>query len=300
MFLTIFIYCALIGFVILSLSKAYQFAKMPMHSRFELYPVPKEAGGEGNNRGHYGGSYYEELEWYNKPRKVSHFNEIVDMMKEMLFIKILFVNQNRQWWVCYALHLGIYLLFAWTALLLVGAVTELMGCTVAAGAGGWGSLVYYVTLVLGIVGAVLVALGSIGMVLKRIASETLNNYTTPQDYFNLLFIFAVSVSGLIVWQADIGFAYGRDIFLALLTATPLQADLALTVHVVLLGLLLVYIPLTKMSHYVGKYFVFHDVIWSNDPNLKGSKTEAMVKGALKYKPKNSWSAAHIAGPKDKK
>ncbi|WP_031515119.1 nitrate reductase gamma subunit [Desulfofalx alkaliphila] len=289
MFLTVFIYLSIIAFVGLSLYKAYQFSKMPMHGRWELYPVPKEPDG----KGHYGGSYYEDLEWWNKPRRVSYVGELVDMAKEMLFIKNLFVNQRRQWWICYAMHLGIYLLVLWAVMLLVGAITILSGGAVAADAGSWGALVYYVTFLSGAAGAILLAVGSIGMYLKRSFSETLNKYTTPLEYFNLFFLFVVALSGIIVWAGDIGFNYGREIMVALLTFSPIQADLALTVHILLLGAVMIYIPQTKMSHYVGKYFAFHKVLWENEPNLRNSKMERIVKEALSYKPKASWSAPHI-------
>lgn len=292
MFLTVFVYASIIGFLGLSLYKAYKFSSMPMHSRWELYPVPKEPG----ERGHYGGSYYEDVEWWNKPRKISLAGEIIDMMKEMLFIKNLFVNQRRQWWICYALHLGIYMLFLWTAMLAVGAITIISGTEVAAAAGGWGGLVYYITFLSGAAGAILLAIGSIGMYFKRAFSDTLSKYTTPQEYFNLLFLFAVAASGIMVWVGDIGFNYGRDIMIALFTFSPIQADLALTVHILLLGAVMLYIPQTKMSHYVGKYFAFHKVMWGNDPNVRNSDVEKMVKGALSYKPKEFWSAPHIPKP----
>lgn len=289
MFLTVFAYLSVAAFIGLSLYKAHQFAKMPMHGRWELYPVPKEADG----KGHYGGSYYEDTEWWNKPRKVSHIGEIVDMLKEMLFIKNLFVNQRRQWWLCYAMHLGIYLLGLWTVMLFVGAVTELSGTPVTAYADGFAALVYYVTFISGTVGALLLTVGSIGMYLKRAFNDTLNQYTTPQEYFNLLFLFAVAVSGLVVWSGDIGFGYGREIIKAMLTFSPIEADLPLTVHILLLGAVMIYIPQTKMSHYVGKYFAFHKVLWENEPNLRNSKMEAVVKEALSFKPSETWSAPHI-------
>ncbi|MBM7855518.1 nitrate reductase gamma subunit [Desulfohalotomaculum tongense] len=291
MFLTLFTYFSILAFIGLSLLKAYEYARMPMHGRWELYPVPKE----GDGRGHYGGSYYEEYEWWNKPRKVTHAGEIVDMLKEMLFIKNLFINQRRQWWVCYSLHLGIYVLFVWTFMLFVGAVTELSGTPVAATAGVWGSLVYYVTFLAGAAGAVLLTVGAGGMFLKRMSDSTLSRYTTPQEYFNLLFLFAVAVSGLVVWSGDPGFNYGREIMMALLTFSPIQADTALTIHIILLGAVMIYIPQTKMSHYVGKYFAFHKVLWENEPNLKNSYMEEIVRDALSYKPKTgtTWSAPHI-------
>ncbi len=267
-----------------------------MHGRWELYPVPKEPG----ERGHYGGSYYEDLEWWNKPRKVSHAGEMKEMLKEMLFIKNLFVNQKRHWWISYSMHLGIYLLGLWAVLLLVGAVMELSGLhlTTAKGviANPWAGLVYYATFLSGAAGALLLTIGAAGLILRRLFNNTLSKYTTPQEYFNLLFIFAVAVSGLVVWSGDPAFQYGREILKGLLTVSPIQAGTALTVHILLLGALLIYIPQTKMSHYVAKYFSFHKVLWENEPNLKGSKTEEMVKKALRYKPKVSWSAPHIKPP----
>lgn len=248
-------------------------------------------------RGHYGGSYYEELEWWNKPRQISHAGEIKEMLKEMLFIKNLFVNQRSQWWISYAMYLGIYLLSLWTVLLLVGAVTELFGLPLSTAEGvstnPWASLVYYGTFLSGAARMLLVTIGSAGLFLRRIFDHTLSKYTTPQEYFNLLFIFAVAVSGLIVWSGNPTFNCGREIIKGLLTFSPIQADTALTVHILLLGFLLIYIPQTKMSHYVGKYFAFHNVLWENEPNLRNSKMEEIVREALSYKPKVSWSTPHI-------
>ncbi len=45
--------------------------KMPMHVRWELYPVAHEG-----ERAHYGGSYLEEVDWWKKPRKKSIWGEI--------------------------------------------------------------------------------------------------------------------------------------------------------------------------------------------------------------------------------
>jgi len=296
LFLLFFIYFSIAAFIGLSLYKFHQYARMPMHGRWELYPVPKEPG----ERGHYGGSYYEDLEWWNKPRKVSHAGEIKEMLKEMLFIKNLFVNQKRHWWISYSMHLGIYLLGLWTVLLLVGALIELSGLplTTAKGvsANPWAGLVYYATFLSGTTGALLLTIGSAGLFLRRLFNNTLSKYTSPQEYFNLFFIFAVAVSGLVVWSGDPAFNYGREIIKGLLTVSPIQAGTALTLHILLLGSLLIYIPQTKMSHYVAKYFSFHKVLWENEPNLKGSKTEEMVKKALRYKPKVSWSAPHIKPP----
>ncbi|MFZ5652058.1 MAG: respiratory nitrate reductase subunit gamma [Bacillota bacterium] len=293
MLLLFFIYFSILSFIGLSAYKFYQYARMPMHGRWELYPVPKEPG----EKGHYGGSYYEDLEWWNKPRKVSHLGEMREMLKEMLFIKNLFVNQKRHWWVSYSMHMGIYLLGLWTFLLLAGAVLELAWLPiVSAGVvntNPLAGLVYYATLISGAAGALLLTIGSAGLFLRRVFNNTLSKYTTPQEYFNLFFLFAVAVSGLVVWSGDPAFQYGREIMKGLITVSPINANTALTIHILLLGSVMIYIPQTKMSHYVAKYFAFHKVLWENEPNLRDSKMEEIVKKAMSYKPKATWSAPHI-------
>ncbi|MDK2824022.1 MAG: hypothetical protein PWQ67_178 [Clostridia bacterium] len=286
MFLLILSYVSLFAFIFLSIYKAVQYGKMPMHGRLDLYPIPKEKG-----KGHYGGSYYEEVEWWKKPRETSLLEEIIDMLKEMLFIKKLFDNQRPLWWISYSLHLGIYLLFAWTALLFIGAITELAGLAMESGH-WWAVLVYYTTFLTGTIGGLLVAFGSGALFLKRYLVPSFKKYTTVQEYFNLVFIFAVAATGLMVWTSDPGFNYGRHIAKSMLTFRPIEADAILSIHIILLGLLLIYIPLTKMSHYVGKYFSFHKVLWDNDPNLPGSEIDKKIKQAAGFKPKNNWSAPH--------
>ncbi|KJS22062.1 MAG: nitrate reductase gamma subunit [Clostridiaceae bacterium BRH_c20a] len=286
MFLLILSYVSLLAFIGLSIYKAIQYGKMPMHGRLDLYPVPKEKG-----KGHYGGSYYEVLEWWKKPRETSLFEEIVDMLKEVLFIKKLFDNQRPLWWISYSLHLGIYILFVWTALLFVGALTELAGITMGSGH-WWAVVVYHLTFITGLVGALMVAFGAGALLIKRQFVDYFKKYTTLQEYFNLAFILVVAVTGLMVWVSDPGFNYGRHIAMSMLTFSPIEASAVLSLHIILLGILLIYIPLTKMSHYVGKYFSFHKVLWDNDPNVPGSEVDKIIKEAQIAKPKNNWSAPH--------
>ncbi len=123
LFLLVFIYFSIAAFTGLSVYRVYCLVKMPLHGRWEIYPVPGEPG----ERGRYGGSYYEEVEWWNKPRRVSRAGKIMEALKEILFIRKLFVNQRRQWWLSYTMHLGIYLSFLWAVLLLTGVLMELSG-----------------------------------------------------------------------------------------------------------------------------------------------------------------------------
>ena len=279
-------------FLVLSGYKAYVFAKMPLHGRMELYPVPKEKG-----KSEYGGSYFEEVEWWRKPRELSGTGELKDMFKEMLLIKKLFQNQRSLWWVSYALHLGIYFLAAWTVLLIIGALSGLAGMPISAGGrllpGAWPAVLYYLTALCGNLGFACATFGAAALLWRRAFDPVLRKYTTPQEYFNLLLLLAALVSGLIVWLPDIFYQEARTVMADFLSLTPPQATGALTLHVILAGFMFIYIPLSKMSHYVGKYFTFHKVLWENDPNLPGSAIEKKVQAALGYKPGHAWSAPHV-------
>jgi len=57
--------------------------------------------------------------------------------------------------------------------------------------------------------------------------------------------------------------------------------------------LIAYIPLTHMSHFVGKYFAYHSIRWNDTPNLAGGPQEAKIGRLLSYNV--SWSAEHIRG-----
>ena len=291
MLLSLIAYLSILLFVGISVFKAYEFAKMPLHGRMELYPVPKEKGFE------HGGSFYEEVSWWSKPHEVSHVREIIEMFKEILFIKTLFDNQRPFWWISYALHLGIYFIMAWTMLLVVGAVSVLNGIIVAASSPSiWGLFIYYLSVATGILGLALVTLGSASLVLRRMFDSTLKKYTTPQEYFNLLLILAASVTGILAWGSDLSFHNARAVTANLVTFTPFAAGGLVTLHVILVGIMLIYIPISKMSHYVGKYFTFHTVLWDNSPNLRGSAIEQRVKKATSYRPTTTWSAPHIKAP----
>ena len=62
---------------------------------------------------------------------------------------------------------------------------------------------------------------------------------------------------------------------------------------ILMSLLLAYIPLTHMSHFIGKYFAYHSIRWNDEPNLPGGSQEKAIQEAL-GRPV-SWAASHIQG-----
>ena len=284
---------AVLLFFGLSAYKAYQYARMPLHGRMELYPVPAEEG-----RQNYGGSYMEEPEWWRKPHQVSKAAELIEMMKEMLFIKKLFEHQRSLWWISYAFHLGIYILIVWFLLVAAGALTNLAGGSVSLHHSLWTALLYYSTIVTGIAGFIMTTAGVALLLLRRIFDPVLKKYTTPLEYLNLLLLMAALASGIAVWGTDLTFEYSRQAAMGIMTLS-LSADVWMAIHLILLEVILIYIPLSKMSHYVGKYFSFHKILWENEPNVAGSIIEQKLNITAGAQNQGIWAAPHMQPPAGK-
>ncbi len=267
----VFVLAALIGFLVLSAAKFAKYSKWSTHSRFDLYPIPKETG-----RGVYGGSFYEEDEWWTKERKVDHVAEMIDVMKEMIFIRKLFVSQRGLWVPSFLFHGGIYVMLAWSICLFIPAFWPL----------DW---VVAVMNVVGVIGFGCATLGAAILLVLRITREDLRVFTTPEEYFNLIAILVVLISGIYCWTnvANVYFV-AHQVFT--LSATNLEP--IVLVHLVLMGALMIYIPISKMGHYAGKFFCFRSVFWDNNPNLAGSETEKKMKAAAAVPATTKWSAPH--------
>ncbi len=290
MCLALYIYSSLIAFMVLNIIKFRRYSRFPLPGRWELYPVP----GEGS-RFSYGGSYYEESTWWKKPRKVSRLRVIVEVVKEMFFIKRLFVNLRPVWRLSYCMHLGIYSSVIFTLMVLLGAMLPAFSAAVRGVLTD--KISYYVNILTyfwGFCGMSLLAFGSAGLLTKRLFDPGLRRYSAPLDYLHLMFLFSAAVTGLAAWGKGPGFAAHLETVKSLLVFSPVKVSGLMALHILFLGFLLVYIPVSKMSHYVGKFYSFHKVLWDNEPNLPGSKVEQKVKELFNRRPANLWSAPHTS------
>lgn len=286
--LQLFMYLSVIVMIVGTLYKAIKIARMPLHVRWDLYPIPHEKGKE-----HYGGSYYEELDWWTKPIETSASNELKEMSKEIFLIQSLFRHNRPLWIFSLPFHTGLYLLIGYMALLAGGAIYEFAGMSILATAGGIGAIVHYLTVALGTSGFILGAFGAFGLLLSRMFNPNLRQMSNRSDYFNLILLLAVFVSGIISWATvDKDFTIARAFTGSLITFGAVGTlPTALVWHEILAGLFFLYLPFTHMTHFVGKYFTFHKVRWEDHPNIRGGKIEETITSALGYKIK--WSAPHI-------
>jgi nitrate reductase gamma subunit len=245
--------------------------------------VPHEKG-----KGHYGGSFFEEYEWWTKPRERSLVSELVYMLQEIVFLKSVFENNRRLWWFSFPFHFGMYVLIAAAPLMLLGAVLAWVEAP-----GPIGAVVARIVPILAGLGFVLGAVGGLGLVFIRIADSKMRAVTTPAAMFNLILLLAVFASGGYALLASDGFAAGvLGLITALFTATvSAGAPAALTVHLVVTFVFLAYLPFTPMMHFVAKYFTYHQVRWDDQPMTAGSGMEREVKELLGQKV--TWAAPHL-------
>jgi len=285
-------YVGIVFFLIACAARFVFWSKMPMHLRWELYPVAHEGGG----RAAYGGSYLEETDWWKKKRQVSLMGELKVMVPEILFLVALREHNRKLWTRSFPFHFGLYLVAATTILLLIGGAAGAL--LPASAATPINSVIALLAPWLGGAGLVLGIVGAIGLFLRR-RSRELKDYTAPADLLNLVFFivaFGVALATFVGYDRDFSLVSAFVANLATFNLVSLGSGtgaLLLMLSVVLLSLLTAYIPTTHMSHFVGKYFAYHSIRWKDDPNLRGGKEEKVIEELLNRP--ISWSAEHIKG-----
>lgn len=286
-------YVGLAFFVVAVIARFMMWSKMPMHLRWELYPVAHEGGG----RAAYGGSYLEESDWWQKKREVSMLGELKVMVPEILFLVALREHNAKLWTWSFPFHFGLYLVATATiAMMVSGVFGAILPASIAAPVNA--AIAAVLPFIAG-AGLVLGIIGALGLFARR-RGRSLRDYTAPADLFNLLFFIVTFGVALVTFLGfDRGFVVVSAFVANLVTfnLAPLAAGstaaLMVLLSAVLLTLLTAYIPTTHMSHFVGKYFAYHSIRWKDDPNLQGGKEEKVIEELLNRP--ISWSASHIKG-----
>jgi nitrate reductase gamma subunit len=274
-------------FAVATAARAWMYARAPIHLRWELYPVPHEDPGKVKH----GGSYFEDKDWWTRNRHYNLAGELRAMVPEMLFLKALHEFNRKLWYRSFPFHFGLYTLAGTCGLVFVAAVAGLAAPALMAGP--LGTILHWVYTVSGVAGMALAMAGAVGLLHRRLTDADLKTYTTAGDVFNLLFFivaFGVLTAGILLRSpGDLGVV---ALVRGLLTFDrTLQVPGLLAAGIALCALLAAYIPLTHMSHFVGKYFTYHAVRWNDQVNLRGSAIEAKLAEYLTYRP--NWSAAHV-------
>lgn len=276
-------YALLTIFVVAFIRRSVKLARLPVHLRWELAPVPHEKG-----RAKYGGSYLEVSEWWTKPMEKDHLNEGLYMLQEILFLKALFEHKRSLWYFSFPFHFGLYLLTAGAGLLLLGGGASAVGIA----GPGWGILTRALPVVLG-AGYALGLCGAVGLFFTRVFSHELANSTSVSTYFNVTLLGALFGTGLWSVLSLPDFSAGILGF----SDALFSADFTLTLpgilktHLLLAFVFLAYLPFTQMMHFVAKYFTYHEVRWDDRPLVAGGKMEKELKEMLGQSP--TWAGPHV-------
>jgi nitrate reductase gamma subunit len=294
--LLIVTYVSAATFLLAVIGRTVKILRLPMHVRWELYPVAHEKG-----RAHYGGSYLEVPDWWTKKRESSKIGELKVMIPEILLLSGVREHNPRHWVLTFPFHFGLYLLAATIALLLAGGIASAAGAEVSANAGGLLLALHHLTYVVGYIGLALALVGTLALLGRRVFNQDYREYTAGGDYFNLMFFavtIVVAVAAHVLGDPDFT---GLRVFFRRLVTFDLSAAGATASHVfgwtaaeiVLASLLIAYIPLTHMAHFFTKWFMYHDIRWGDEPNIAGGRMEKKIQRVLAYPV--SWSAPHIRG-----
>jgi len=285
-------YLSVVVFLAAITYRAVKIARLPLHLRWELYPVAHEKG-----RANYGGSYLEELDWWTEPRELSLVGELKVMIPEILFLAGVWEHNRNHWFRSFPFHFGLYMLVGVFSLLLVGGIAAAAGVDVSTDGGLACAILYHLTYLMGHVGLGLGLVGTLALLARRIFEADYREYTKKADYLNLAFFAVTFVVALTAHATvDRDFAGLRAFFERLVTfdfSSAVTLYWLTGLEIVLTSVLLAYIPMTHMSHFFTKWFMYHDIRWSDEPNLVGGKIERQVTAALQYPV--SWSALHIRG-----
>jgi nitrate reductase gamma subunit len=287
-------YLCIFVFILAAGSLVYRQLTLPVHVRWEIYPVQHET----TDKLAHGGSYMEELNWWEKKRKGSLLNELKYMAPEILLLRGLWKENRSLWRVSFPFHFGLYLMIATFVLLVLNALVLLWGGDCLPAGGAARALLNGLIVLAGWTGLALGTMGSVGTLCRRMADPELRDYSSFADYFNILFIFLFFLSAFVACLfADPLLEGAKAYVFGLLTGghslnsyVPGQS-VSGRAAIVLASLLVAYIPLTHMSHMFMKYFFYHSVKWDDAPNQRGGPIEAAIRKNLKLKP--TWNAKHI-------
>jgi nitrate reductase gamma subunit len=253
-----------------------KFLRMPTPLRWELYPIPKGP----RERQRYGGSYFEQSNWWTKPPETGHRAEVAFMAKEVLLLRSVWENFRGLWLWSWLLHWGLYL--------------YVLATLFAIGEAVWpgSSRILHPALVYGYALACpLGLLGSLGLLIMRSAHPRLRGFTTRSSLFNVLLLGVIFATGIFSWG---GGAAGLDGMIRGLLRSPGSLGHYATVSQIHLGLVaffLAYFPFTHMTHAYMKYFTWHGVRWDDSAAIHNPLAAKTL--AVNLQREVTWSAPHI-------
>jgi nitrate reductase gamma subunit len=282
-------YLAIIGFVGLAFVKikAYLDAS-PLHVRWELYPVPHE----GDRKYAYGGSFMEEKDWWTKASHACHLDDLIALVKEVVLLQATFEHNPKLWFRSYPFHFGMYMMMGGIIIVLCATFLQFLGVPAD---GGFMIFVSNVISAVALVGGLCIVGGGIALIHRRRTDPSLRRMSTPEHYFNLGVFVLFGVLGLLAWIEAPSFFAVSSAFTGNLFSFNFKpiGNTFFSLHLLVGFFLMVWLPLTHMGHLFMKYFLYHDIRWSDTPTAYSDGNKKIIPDMLKFPV--AWAADHIAG-----
>ncbi len=281
------VYAGTAVFAVACILRAIRYARLPVHLRWEIYPVPHESP----ERVRHGGSYFENADWRTRARKGHLAGDLRFMIPEMVFLRGLWESNRRLWYRSFPFHFGLYLLGAALVLLAVTACATTQSLVpVPVSLVDLARTVYRLT---GAAGWVLAFFGAAALLHRRLTDPVLRIYSAPADVVNPA-LFVITLGLVAVGYLTAGPAFpGALQFTRDLARLDASLDMPPTLGggLLLASALLAYIPMTHMSHFIAKYFTYHKVRWDDLPAAGNVRLEHRIAACLAMRP--TWAAKHV-------
>jgi len=180
------------------------------------------------------------VKWTLYPVPEGLMGQLRYMAKEMFTFETLYKFNRRLWFGSFSMHMA-----------MVGAVLFFILYLA-----GWSTKFVVQLCLLALVIAPIYIIG------LRIYDKNLRLLSNFEEFFNLAFLGGVAAAGLAASMPHVPVSL-RLYFLGLIEFHP-DASFLSTVHIMAVflgGLFLMYLPFSKMIHYVSKYFTYHHINW---------------------------------------
>ncbi len=286
-FIAILTYFAYIFIVVAYTVKIVKYLKLPIHLRWELYPVIHE------DAYHYGGSCFENTNWWEKPRKIRNIKGFLWLLKDYFTLHD-YLKQNLFYWLgLYPWHIGFIFIITFHILCFFGALFMVSGISISHNSQDiLGIIIYYAILFTGVLSFISGAIGSIIILINRVIDKNLKTYASPLQFLTYIFTLIVFLSGLYSWYyVDPKLEEYREFWVGLLTFNFIGVETATMVHIILFDLFLIYLPFTRSLHYITRFFAFFLIRWDDKPNIRGGDMEKRIEG--QFENRINWSGPHI-------
>ncbi|MEM2727383.1 MAG: hypothetical protein QXV61_03895 [Archaeoglobaceae archaeon] len=253
----------------------YKFLKLlnRLHLRCDLYPIP-------HNSKPYGGSYYEEIDWWEKEMKKSSFGTLKSFLSIFLINRKKMSLQQRHWFATFLFHLGIFLHVLWIFILGIFVLFESISISMVVN-------LNWIFSFFGIIGMLLMFLLALYLTIRKLKAP-IRYYVPPEDYIILIFVCIISASGILAFlEVDRNHVLEVLRSLILVSEVPTLSFFE-TIHILAFSLLILILPFTRITHYIAVWFA-HLVIW--DDRLADQLEPELGKILKSYRVK--WNAKHL-------